>query len=133
MKYQNFIIRKMACAQYYVALLSMVVCLTTMAATGCVDVSRSAVKAANWPLWSENFPPSAIKTSLFTHIYYAFLFPGNITYKFEISNSTAVLLSIFTTTLRYKTPPVKTLFSIGGGDANSSLFALVGSFRSSVT
>ncbi|KAJ0031046.1 hypothetical protein Pint_14650 [Pistacia integerrima] len=117
----------MACIKYYMSLLSMAICLTTMAATSSVLASPPAVKAAYWPSSSENFPPSAIKTSLFTHIYYAFLNPSNITYKFEITNSTAILLSNFTTTLHHKTPMVKTLFSIGGGGSDSSLFALIAS------
>ncbi|GKV03354.1 hypothetical protein SLEP1_g15670 [Rubroshorea leprosula] len=92
----------------------------------CFPASASTVKAAYWPSWSSS-PPSAIDTSLFTHIYYAFLMPNNVTYNFEISNSKALILSNFTTTLHHKEPPVKALFSIGGGDADSSVFARMAS------
>lgn len=37
-----------------------------------------------------------------------------MTFKFELSNPTAVLLSNFTSALRYRDLPVKTLLSIGG-------------------
>ncbi|XP_021277076.1 acidic mammalian chitinase-like [Herrania umbratica] len=86
-----------------------------------------AVKAAYWPSWTTTFPPSAIDTSLFTHIYYAFLMPSNVTYTFEIPSSTAHLLSNFTTTLHHKKPLVKTLFSIGGGGADPLVFSRMAS------
>ncbi|KAM1072219.1 hypothetical protein ACFX13_017772 [Malus domestica] len=81
-----------------------------------LDVLKAppTVEAAYYPSFSPDFPPSAINTSFFTHIFYAFLVPNNVTFKFDLSNSTALLLSNFTTTLRHKTPPVKTLLSIGG-------------------
>ncbi|KAM7268662.1 hypothetical protein ACFE04_010828 [Oxalis oulophora] len=88
------------------------------------------VKGAYWPSWrNSDFPPSAINTKMFTHIYYAFLVPSNVTYKFEISDSTATLLTNFTTILRYKNPPVRTLISFGGGgaDGQPQLFALIAS------
>ncbi|KAJ4709641.1 putative Chitinase [Melia azedarach] len=114
----------------YVSLLSIFVCMTTVTGDH-VTASLPAVKAAYWPSWAENFPPSAIDTKLFTHIYYAFLNPNNVTYKFDISNSTAVLLSDFTTSLHHKNPPVKTLFSIGGGGSDSSAFARMASHAQS--
>ncbi|TYI25514.1 hypothetical protein ES332_A05G055300v1 [Gossypium tomentosum] len=85
-----------------------------------------AVKAAYWPSDS-TFPPSAIDTSLFSHIHCAFLMPSNVTYKFEISNSTALLMSNFTTTLGHMNPPPATLFSIGGGGSDSLLFSRMAS------
>lgn len=78
--------------------------------------SSHAIKGAYWP--SDRIsalPPSDIDTKLFTHIYFAFLLPNNVTSKFEIDNSTALLLVNFTSTLHAKNPPVKTLFSTGGG------------------
>ncbi|XP_071724864.1 class V chitinase CHIT5b-like [Rutidosis leptorrhynchoides] len=91
---------------------------------------QAPVKGAYWPSWKESeFSPSNINTTFYTHIYYAFLVPDNITNKFEISDSTAELLSNFTTTLRHKTPPVKTLISFGGGgsDEVTKLLALIAS------
>lgn len=99
--------------------------LTIPISTRVAMASPPAVKAAYWPSWT-TFPPSAIDTTLFTHIYYAFLMPTD-TYKFEISNSTALELSNFSTTLRRKNPPVKTLYSIGGGGTDSHLFARMAS------
>ncbi|XVE71095.1 hypothetical protein DITRI_Ditri10aG0123000 [Diplodiscus trichospermus] len=105
----------------------LIVFLTMPLSTRVAMASPQAVKAAYWPSWTTTFPPSAIDTSLFTHIYYAFLMPSNATYKFEISSSTALLLSDFTRTLHHKNPPVKTLFSIGGGGADPLLFARMAS------
>ncbi|XP_052200480.1 class V chitinase CHIT5b-like [Diospyros lotus] len=88
------------------------------------SASSEAVKGAYWPSWAVNFPPSAIDTTFFTHIYYAFLSPNNATFKFDVSDSsTAQSLLNFTSTLHSKNPPVKTLFSIGGGDEGPALFS----------
>ncbi|KAL6961885.1 chitinase [Sarracenia purpurea var. burkii] len=90
-----------------------------------------AIKGAYWPSWATDFPPSAIDTRLFTHIYYAFLIPNNVTFKFDVSNSTAPLLLSFTSTLHRKNPPVKTLFSVGGGSEGPALFSRIASNASS--
>lgn len=95
---------------------------------GCFPASASAVKGAYWPSYS-SLPPSHIDTSLFTHIYYAFLIPNTTTYKLDISNSTAQILSNFTSTLRHKNPPVKTLLSVGGAGADPLIFARMASTR----
>ncbi|XP_024178003.1 nod factor hydrolase protein 1 [Rosa chinensis] len=93
-------------------------CCLTMITTGSAAEPASenppAVKSGYYPP-SDNFPPSAIDTTFFTHVYYAFLVPSNVTFRFELSNETALLLSNFTTALRHKTPLVKTMLSIGGG------------------
>ncbi|KAB1211862.1 hypothetical protein CJ030_MR5G004829 [Morella rubra] len=79
-----------------------------IAAAGAITDSGPVVKAGYYPSWAlDNFPPSTIDTSLFTHIIYAFLVPNNVTFKFDISNSNASILSNFTTTLHRKTPHVK--------------------------
>ncbi|XP_039164636.1 class V chitinase CHIT5b-like [Eucalyptus grandis] len=58
--------------------------------------------------------------------------PSNITFKFELSETTAVALSNFTSTLRFASPPVKTLLSIGGsGDVPTALLAEIASCPSS--
>ncbi|RXH74290.1 hypothetical protein DVH24_029011 [Malus domestica] len=92
----------------------LLLCSLMVINTGCTAEAPPTVEAAYYPSFSPDFPPSAINTSFFTHIFYAFLVPNNVTFKFDLSNSTALLLSNFTTTLRHKTPPVKTLLSIGG-------------------
>ncbi|XP_031386647.1 uncharacterized protein LOC116200094 isoform X3 [Punica granatum] len=90
-----------------------------------------AVKGAYWPSWfADTLPPSAIETSLFTHIYFAFLSPSNETYKFEVSGSTAALLSNFTMSLSLKRPRVKTLISIGGGGDGPDLYSRMASSSS---
>ncbi|KAJ9141107.1 hypothetical protein P3X46_031682 [Hevea brasiliensis] len=111
----------------FIHFLSIIILLTITAGSGCAMASLPAVKGAYWPSWSETFPPSAIDTSLFTHIYYAFLMPNNVTFKFEIPDSTAALLLNFATTLHHKNPPVKTLISIGGGGADPPMFARMAS------
>ncbi|XP_059635438.1 nod factor hydrolase protein 1-like [Cornus florida] len=93
--------------------------------------SSQAIKGAYWPSWSSNLSPSDIDTSLFTHIYYAFLTPNNVTFKFDISNSVATMLLSFTSTLHAKNPPVKTLFSIGGGGEGPLIFSRMVSTPSS--
>nr|XP_027071631.1 class V chitinase-like [Coffea arabica] len=85
--------------------------------TSAVDTySYESIKGAYWPSGRFSYlPPSAIDTTLFTHVYYAFLLPNNVTFKFMIDNSTALQLVNFTSTLHSKKPPVKALFSTGGG------------------
>ncbi|XP_076936586.1 class V chitinase CHIT5a-like [Bidens hawaiensis] len=85
-------------------------------------------KGGYWPTWpQDSFPPSNIETSLFTHLYYAFLTPNTETYQFDIDESTASALNSFTTTLHGKNPPVKTLFSIGGGSFGTETFTSMAS------
>ncbi|MCD7460171.1 hypothetical protein HAX54_042980 [Datura stramonium] len=77
--------------------------------------SKISIKGVKWPEWScDEFPASTIETSLFTHIYYAFLNPSHETYKFEISDQTAEKLKAFTSTLHSNKPTVNVLLSIGG-------------------
>ncbi|KAL2587718.1 hypothetical protein GLYMA_13G155800v4 [Glycine max] len=84
--------------------------------------STNDIKAIYW-LEQPLFPPSAINTSLFTHVYYAFLAPNNVTYELDVvSNSTGTNLATFTNTLRSN---VATLISIGGANSNSTLFSLI--------
>ncbi|KAG5225966.1 acidic mammalian chitinase [Salix suchowensis] len=110
-------------ASHRLAHLFPIILLFTIS-TGYVMASPpAAIKAAYWPSWSKTFPPSAIDTTLFTHILYAFLVPSNVTFKFEVSDSTASLLENFTGTLHRKNPPVKTLVSFGGGSSDPKLFA----------
>ncbi|KAG8367546.1 hypothetical protein BUALT_Bualt16G0083100 [Buddleja alternifolia] len=94
----------------YGILLTLTFCYSAMA----THPSSQAIKGAYFPS-GVNFAPSSINTKLFTHIYYAFLIPNNVTFKFEIEHTEALLLVNFTSTLHAKKPPVKTLFSVGGG------------------
>ncbi|KAF5469596.1 hypothetical protein F2P56_013658 [Juglans regia] len=79
----------------------------------------------------DDLPPSAINTSLLTHVLYAFLVPNNVTFGFDISDSTAMILSNFTTTLHQKNRHVKVLYSIGGGGIEPDPFAPMASNASS--
>ncbi|KAF8389183.1 hypothetical protein HHK36_025876 [Tetracentron sinense] len=110
-------------------LLLFVVVFSTIT-VDCVSPTP-VIKAAYWPSWASDFPPSAIDTTLFTHIFYAFLMPNSITFKFEVSKSEAILLSNFTSTLHHKNPPVKTILSIGGGGADPDVFARMAANASS--
>ncbi|KAL7221764.1 hypothetical protein ACSBR1_023664 [Camellia fascicularis] len=104
--------------------LCVFVILTTTSCCAMASTSPSQViKGAYWPSGASDLPPSSIDTTLFTHIYYAFLSPNNVTFKFDISNSTASMLLDFTSTLHAKKPPVKALFSIGGAGEDLSIFS----------
>ncbi|KAF8400548.1 hypothetical protein HHK36_013847 [Tetracentron sinense] len=109
----------------------LLVVVFSMIAVKGVAASPPTIKAAYWPSWAMNFPPSAIDTSFFTHIHYAFLMPNNVTFRFKVSKSEAVLLSDFTSTLHRKNPPVKTLFSIGGAGGGTDVIALMAAKASS--
>ncbi|KAI3782017.1 hypothetical protein L2E82_12048 [Cichorium intybus] len=103
-------------------ILSLTLCSSTSkSVANSMSSSHNPNKGAYWPSWAINFPPSAIDTTLFTHVYYAFLSPSNITFKFEIDHPTALLLKDFTTTLHAKNPNLKTLFSLGGASEESSI------------
>ncbi|KAK6942259.1 Glycoside hydrolase family 18, catalytic domain [Dillenia turbinata] len=84
--------------------------------------SEQVVRGGYYPSWA-GFPLSAIDTSLYTHIYYAFVAPNNVTYALEVSNSTAVALLNFTSTLHEKNPMVKVLLSIGGAEEGPVIFS----------
>jgi chitinase len=116
----------------FVNFLSIVYSLFLIA-TGCgVMASSPVVKAGYYPSWAlDNLSPSAINTSLFTHVLYAFLVPNNVTFEFDISNSEAAILSNLTTTLHHKNPHVKVLYSIGGGGIDPKPFATMASAASS--
>ncbi|CAL1358871.1 unnamed protein product [Linum trigynum] len=98
--------------------------LASLAAAAGQGHSPSPIKAAYYPSWaSETFPPAAIDTTLFTHVYYAFLLPNNLTFLIQPSSDTSSLLRNFTATLRCASPPPKTLLSFGGGAvADPTLF-----------
>lgn len=70
-----------------------------------------------------DFPPSSIDTTLFTHLYYAFLVPNNETFELDVSDHSASTLRSFTSTIRSKNPPVKKLLAIGGWSACGKVFS----------
>lgn len=93
-------------------------------ATTTTTTAAASVKGVYW-FEQPFFPSSAINSSLHTHVFYAFLIPNYTTYTLQISNSKSKQLAKFTNSLRTKTPPVKTLASIGGGASDSDLFAKI--------
>ncbi|XP_010050309.2 class V chitinase CHIT5b [Eucalyptus grandis] len=110
----------------------LLMAMPSIDATASSSSSFSTIKGSYYTPWTPDFTPSDIDTTLFTHIFYAFLSPSNITFKFELSETTAVALSNFTSTLRFASPPVKTLLSIGGsGDVPTALLAEIASCPSS--
>ncbi|KAD3067968.1 hypothetical protein E3N88_35848 [Mikania micrantha] len=86
------------------------------------------IKGGYWPSWAQtSFPPANINTAYFTHVYYAFLSLNQDTFELQIDATTASALNSFNTILRQKNPPVKTLFSVGGGSAGSQIFSIMAS------
>ncbi|XP_030954760.1 class V chitinase CHIT5a-like [Quercus lobata] len=77
------------------------------------------IKAGYWPSWrAEKFPPSAISTSYFTHLFYAFVVPDANNYQILITQTDDKWMKNFTATLHAKTPGAKAFISIGGGTAS---------------
>ena len=63
------------------------------------------VKGGYWPSWQvEKFPPSAIPTSYFTHLFYAFAVPDANSFQLLITQTDDQWMGNFTTTLHTKTP-----------------------------
>ncbi|KAF3452986.1 hypothetical protein FNV43_RR03419 [Rhamnella rubrinervis] len=86
----------------------------------------SNVKGVYWFPGSE-FPVSSIDSTLFTHIFCAFADLNSTTYEVTISSSNAAQFKNFTQTVQQKNPSVKTLLSIGGGNAYTEDFAAMAS------
>ncbi|KAL3535047.1 hypothetical protein ACH5RR_003508 [Cinchona calisaya] len=87
---------------------------------------QNAVKAGYW------FPDSGIEipdidSTLFTHLFCAFADLDSQTKNVTISSSNTSPFSQFTKTVQLKNPSVKTLLSIGGGNANKSAFSSMAS------
>ncbi|KAG7942633.1 hypothetical protein I3843_16G113800 [Carya illinoinensis] len=116
----------------FVNFLPILFSLLMIAAGGATALSMPVVKAGYYPSWVlDSLPPSAINTSLLTHVFYAFLVPNNVTFEIDISDSTATILLNITTTLHHKNPSVKALYSIGGGGLDPDPFATIASNASS--
>ncbi|PON32916.1 1,4-alpha-glucan-branching enzyme [Parasponia andersonii] len=93
------------------------------------SVAQTAVKGSYWYSGTE-FPVSNINSCLFTHLFCAFAGLDPTTYGVTISHSDSTQFSTFTRTVQQKNPSVKTLLSIGGGGANTTVFAAMASQQS---
>ncbi|KAJ6382264.1 hypothetical protein OIU77_030833 [Salix suchowensis] len=91
------------------------------ASTPLLGWTKNAVRAAYW-FSDSGFPVSDIDSTLFTHLFCAFTGLNPQTNRFIIASENQARFSTFTRTVQQKNPSVKTLLSIGGGDANATDF-----------
>jgi len=92
--------------------------------------STAQIKGGYW-FPASGFPASNINSKLFTHLFCASTDVDPNTYKVTISSSNSPHFSSFTQIVQQKNPSVKTLLSIGGGNANPSIFSAMASQNSS--
>lgn len=118
----------MAAIKFISLLLSLVIFHTNTLKCIAFPHPNRGIKAAYWPSFGA-FPASAIDTSHFTHIYYAFLLPDPTTYKLNVTPFDQTKIPDFMGAIRAKNPPVKTLVSIGGGGNDPTLFSKIVSSR----
>ncbi|KAJ6382265.1 hypothetical protein OIU77_030834 [Salix suchowensis] len=85
------------------------------------SAGQNAVRAAYW-FSDSGFPVSDIDSTLFTHLFCAFAGLNPRTNRVFIASGNQARFSTFTRTVQQKNPSVKTLLSIGGGDANATYF-----------
>ena len=90
------------------------------------SAGQAEVKAAYW-FPGTGLSVSGIDSTLFTHLFCAFADLDQTTYQVTISSSNSAQFSTFTQTVQQKNPSVKTLLSIGGGDAVAPTFASMAS------
>ncbi|XP_068649213.1 class V chitinase CHIT5-like [Aristolochia californica] len=84
--------------------------------------AQGGIKGAYWPSFN-SFPVTAIDTSYFTHIYYAFVLPDPDTFEIVINPSDEQMLPEFTCFLHSQNHPAKAILSIGGGGDNTTVFS----------
>lgn len=84
------------------------------------------MKGVYW-LCGSDVSVADIESSLFTHIFCAFANLDKTTNKVTIPSQFSAQFSTFTETVRRKNPDVKTLLSIGGGNATADDFASMAS------
>ncbi|KAL8488535.1 hypothetical protein ACS0TY_024712 [Phlomoides rotata] len=79
-----------------------------------------AQNAVNGGYWfpDSGLPAASIDSTLFTHLFCAFADLNPTTNQITISSANAAAFSQFTTTVQSKNPSVKTLLSLGGGNAS---------------
>ncbi|KAL1189426.1 Class V chitinase [Cardamine amara subsp. amara] len=87
---------------------------------------QSAVKATYW-FPSPNFPATEIDSSHFTHIFCTFADLDPNSYQIIIASWNQSEFHAFTRTVQLRNPSVKTLLSIGGGNADKASYASMAS------
>lgn len=93
-----------------------------------IPSGKEHVKAAYWPSYTLSYtPPSSIRASLYTHIFYAFADINEQTFRVNVSSNDQKTIAAFTATVTKTNPSLKTLISIGGGGADGSAFARMAS------
>ncbi|GLJ54637.1 hypothetical protein SUGI_1173810 [Cryptomeria japonica] len=80
-----------------------------------------AVKVGYWP--ASDLPPSSVDASLYTHLLYAFADLNPQTYEVTVFAANQESIALFTSTVQKSNPSVKTLLSIGGGNAKMEDFS----------
>lgn len=85
------------------------------------SAGQNAVRAVYW-FAGTGFPVSDIDSTLFTHLFCAFAGLNPQTNRVFIAPENQARFSTFTRTVQQKNPSVKTLLSIGGGDAKATDF-----------
>lgn len=89
-------------------------------------MASSVVKAAYW-LNGSVIPVANIDSTLFTHLFCAFADLDPNTNQVTIAPENEASFSAFTQTVQERNPSVKTLLSIGGGNAMAATFAAMAS------
>ncbi|CAN6913270.1 unnamed protein product [Brassica oleracea] len=90
------------------------------------STAQSVVKASYWFPGSE-YPVTDIDSSLFTHLFCAFADLNAQTNQVTIASASQQNFSTFTQTVQRRNHSVKTLLSIGGGNASKTAFASMAS------
>jgi chitinase len=89
-------------------------------------MASTVVKAAYW-LGDAGLPAANIDSTLFTHLFCAFADVNPQTYEVTIAIENHGPFSTFNQTVQERNPGVKTLLSIGGGNATPATFAAMAS------
>ncbi|CAL1358856.1 unnamed protein product [Linum trigynum] len=84
--------------------------------------TTTVVRGGYW-FPGSGFAASAINSTLFTHLFFAFAGVDSGTFRVNVSAANKPEFSTFTQTVQRANPSVKTLLSIGGGDANITTLA----------
>ncbi|CAI0394966.1 unnamed protein product [Linum tenue] len=89
--------------------------------------SPNAVVRGGYWFPESGFASSAINSKLFTHLFCAFAGVDPQTFRLTVPDANQPQFSTFTQTVQRQNPSVKTLLSIGGGNANLTTLAAMAS------